>query len=99
MCRIPFEKIEDGKLVNGHGSGFFCEIDNFPIKYALFTNNHILNESNIEIGETINFNYLEKSFFNLIVFSTTSFESDKDLDFKYLNLIALPISKFDSFNI
>ena len=54
MCRISFEKIEDGKLVNGHGSGFFCEIGgNFPIKYALFTNNHILNESNLEIGKII----------------------------------------------
>ena len=42
---------------------FFCEIDNFPIKYALFTNNHILNESSIEIGKKINFECLEKSIF------------------------------------
>ena len=60
MCRIEFENKEDGKLVNGHGSGFFCEIEgNFPIKYALFTNHHILNESNLEIGKTIKFKYLK----------------------------------------
>ena len=38
----------------------FCEIDfNFPIKYALFTNNHVLNELNIEVGNTIHFECLE----------------------------------------
>ena len=29
------------------------------IKYALFTNNHVLNESSIEIGKTIHFECLE----------------------------------------
>ena len=52
MCKISFETLKGDK---GKGSGFFCKIDNFPIKYGLFTNNHVLNESNIEIGETINF--------------------------------------------
>ena len=43
----------------GKGTGFFYEIDiNFPFKYALFTNNHILNEFNIQIGRTIYFEYL-----------------------------------------
>ena len=67
MCRITFERIEDNEIKQGHGSGFFCEIEeNFPIKYALFTNNHILNESNLEIGKTINLKYLDfqKSFLN-----------------------------------
>ena len=43
------------------GSGFFCEIDNFnfPFKYALFTNNHVLNEYNIKIGNTIDLKYLD----------------------------------------
>jgi len=49
MCKISYRTI-DGK--KGKGSGFFCEIDinniNFPFKYVLFANNHILNESNIE---------------------------------------------------
>ena len=66
MCRIEFEKLEDNKLKNGHGTGFFCEIEgNFPIKYALFTNNHVLNESNLEIGKIIKFKYFKsKSFSN-----------------------------------
>jgi len=64
MCKISFENMRGQEC---HGSGFFCEIDiNFPIKYALFTNNHVLNESNIEIGKTIHFECLEfqKSLFN-----------------------------------
>ena len=65
MCRIEFERIENNKQKAGHVSGFFCEIEeNYPIKYALFTNNHILNESNLEIGNTIKFKYFEKSIFN-----------------------------------
>ena len=56
MCKITFETLKGEK---GKGSGFFCKIDNFPIKYALFTNHHVLSESNIEIGKTINLEYLE----------------------------------------
>jgi len=63
MCKISFET-DKGEI--GKGSGFFCEIDNFPIKYALFTNNHVLNESNIEIGKTINFECLEITKINIL---------------------------------
>ena len=58
MCKISFETLDNKK---GKGSGFFCKLDKFPIKYALFTDNHILNEYNIEIGKKINFEYLAKS--------------------------------------
>ena len=57
MCKISFENMKGEKC---QGSGFFCEIDfNFPIKYALFTNNHVLDESNIEIGNIIHFEILD----------------------------------------
>ena len=56
MCKISFKKIENNELKEGKGSGFFCEISDFPIKYALFISNHILNESSIDIGNT-NFEY------------------------------------------
>ena len=58
MCKISYETIDNKK---GKGSGFFCKLDKFPIKYALFTNNHILNEFNIEIGKKIYFEYLQRS--------------------------------------
>ena len=59
MCKIKFERIENNKIKKGKGTGFFCEIEdeNIPIKYCLFTNNHVLNESNIEIDKIINFEY------------------------------------------
>jgi len=62
MCQVSFET-EKGEI--GMTSGFFCEIDNFPIKYALFSCNHSLNESNIEIGKKIRFKCLalQKSIF------------------------------------
>ena len=63
MCKMTFEKKKNGKSESISGSGFFCEIGgNFPIKYALFTNNHILDESNLEIGKTIKFKYFESKF-------------------------------------
>ena len=58
MCKISFETLDNKK---GKGSGFFCKLDNFPIKYALFTNNHISNESNIKIGNTIIYECLVNS--------------------------------------
>ena len=63
MCKISFETLDDKK---GKGWRFFCKIGNFPIKYALFTNNHILDESNIKIGRTIYFECLvfQKSWLN-----------------------------------
>ena len=65
ICRIEFEKIEENKLKKFNGTGFFCELEgNFPIKYALFTNNHVLDESNLEINKKINFKYFEKSIFS-----------------------------------
>ena len=53
------------KILSGEeGSGFFCEFDNnFPIKYALFTNNHVLNEFDIKIGSKIKFEYFQESLF------------------------------------
>ena len=67
MCKISFERIENNELKKGKGSGFFCEINNnFPIRYGLFTSNHILNKSSIDYGNTIDFEYFEfqKSFFS-----------------------------------
>ena len=40
---------------------FFCKIDNFSIKHALFTNNHVLNDSSIELGKKIYFECLEET--------------------------------------
>ena len=43
---------------------FFVNKDNFIIKYGLITNNHILNEFNLEKGQIIKIDYFEKSFFS-----------------------------------
>ena len=60
MCKISYETLDKKQ---GKGSGFFCKLENFHIKYALFTNNHVLGEFNLERGKKINFEYLEKSLF------------------------------------
>ena len=60
MCKIFYEKIEDNEIKKGKASGFFCEIDEFPIKYGLFTNNHVLNENDIKKGNIINIECLNK---------------------------------------
>ena len=62
LCKINFQTIKDGKVVNAIGTGFFCEIndDSIPFKKALFTNNHVLNEMNIENNKDIKFDYFNK---------------------------------------
>jgi hypothetical protein len=44
---------------HGNGSGFFCSINdpNINFKHALFTNNHVLDEESIKIGEKISLEY------------------------------------------
>jgi len=96
MCKIAFEKIENNKLINGHGSGFFCEIaENFPIKYGLFTNNHILNESNLEIGKIIKFKYFQSKYlsnsYNIVeksikLTSNRKIFTNKELDYTCIEL-------------
>jgi len=93
MCKISYENIKGEEC---QGSGFFCEIDiNFPIKYALFTNNHVLNELNIEIGKTIHFECLEKSFFissyntvqkEIEITDTRKVFTNKELDYTCIEL-------------
>ena len=57
MFNISYERKIENEIKKGKGTGFFCKIDNFPIKYALFTNNHVLDENNIKKGKIINIEY------------------------------------------
>ena len=64
MCKIDFEGIVKNKKKNINGTGFFCEIENknLPMKYCLFTNNHVFNEENIQLIKKIKFEYYTKPF-------------------------------------
>jgi len=90
MCKISFETKEGFK---GNGTGFFCQIENiknFPIKYALFTNNHVLNESNIEIGCIINFEYLKKTSYvkkQIKIKENRKKFTNKELDYTCIELL------------
>ena len=59
ICKIKFKALKDGQIKDGIGTGFFLEIndDDIPIKKALFTNNHVLNENSIEMNKEIVFEY------------------------------------------
>ena len=61
ICKILYERIDQNAIKKGKGTGFFCEMNNFPIKYGLFTNNHVLNENNIKPGNIINIEYYNNS--------------------------------------
>ena len=63
VCKILSETKDNEKMF---GTGFFCKLNeyNFLFKYALFTNNHILDESKIDIGKSIKFEYLYFNNFN-----------------------------------
>ena len=62
MCKISFYNADKRETKAGKESWFFCEmnIDNFPFKYALFMNNHILNKSSIESDSIIKIKDYEK---------------------------------------
>ena len=53
MCKLL---IPSDRNAIKKGTGFFCEIenDNFPIKYCLFTEHCVLNETDIKNNKTIN---------------------------------------------
>ena len=57
LCKINCKIYINSRIKNGLGTGFFCELNNnfIPFKKALFTNNHILNKSSIEINKEIIF--------------------------------------------
>jgi len=57
VCKILYKNIIDNEIMKGKGTGFFWKLDKYPIKYALFTNNHILNENDIKLGNVINIEY------------------------------------------
>ena len=62
ICRIKFQNLKNGQILEGSGTGFFCEIDddNIPFRKALFTNNHILDKNSIEINKEIVFEICNK---------------------------------------
>ena len=100
LCKINFEKINDKGLVErGTGTGFFFKFkENFQIKYdqikyGLFTNNHILNQSDIKLGKTIKIEYFEKFFFSyklkqkdIIITKNRKVYTNKDLDYTCIEL-------------
>ena len=92
ICKIKFERIEDKQLIEGRGLGFFCEIniEDFPMKYCLFTNNHVLNETNIKKNEIINFEkfdgskYLEQK---IKIDDKRKFYTNKELDYTCIEIL------------
>ena len=57
LCKIKCKIFTNGQTIDAFGTGFFCKIydNNIPFNKALFTNNHILNKSSIEINKEIIF--------------------------------------------
>ena len=87
ICKIISENNKGEEI---KGSGFFCkiEIDEYPIKYGLFTNNHIL--SNIILGHIINIEYLEDKIYKekkIKIDEKRRIYTNKELDYTYINQI------------
>ena len=59
MGKLHSKTLEKNKIIEGTATCFFCQMekDNFPIKYCLFTNNHALNKTSLEIDNIITFEY------------------------------------------
>ena len=62
MGKLHCKILEKNKIKEGTATCFFCQMekDNFPIKYCLFTNNHALNKTSLEIDNIITFECLSE---------------------------------------
>ena len=83
ICKIEFKK---GNNL-GFGTGLFCEIkdDNIPFKKALFTNNHILDITKIQIGNFINLRYMGNSK-NIEITKNRKVFTDENLDYSCIEI-------------
>jgi len=63
IWKIEIQNEKNNNFITIIVTGFFCEINNskIPIKKALFTNNHIINEKNIKKGKYIIFQYFNEN--------------------------------------
>ena len=89
MCKIIYEKIVNNEIKKGKASGFLCEINDFPIKYGLFTNNHVLNENDIKKGNIINLEFLNESSYikkKIKIDETRRAYTDKELDYTCIEI-------------
>ena len=90
MCKIKFDKIENEEIKKGKGTGFFCEIENCPFKYGLFTNNHVLDENNIKLGNIINIEYLDNDKINkkeIKINKKRKVLTNKEMDYTCIELL------------
>ena len=87
ICKIRIITKKGGKKVNVTYTGFFCEIndDNIHPKKALFTNNHILNEKDIENNKEIELEIL-KSIKKIIITGDRRKCTSKELDYTFIEI-------------
>ena len=72
---------------DGIGSGFICKINGnqLNIKYALFTNNHVLGEEELQKGEKISFEYKNELKYIKLDYDRKCF-TDKDIDYTCIEI-------------
>ena len=95
---INLMKIGENSMVKiysnqGTGSGFFCMINdpNIDFKYALFTNNHVLDKESIKIGERISLEYKSEKK-NFLLDENRKVFTNEELDYT-----CIEIKKEDNF--
>jgi hypothetical protein len=92
MCKIIIEKCEDNQIKKEKANGFFCEIEkeDCPIKHALFTSNHILNEDNIKPGNIIKIEYFNESSYEekiIKIDETRRVHTNKDYNYTCIEIL------------
>ena len=92
ICKISFENKVNNEIKKGNGTGFLCEIenDNFPVKYCLFTTNHVLSEENIKLKKIIKFEYFtgaKKVNKEIKITESRKVFTNKDLDYTCIEIL------------
>ena len=87
ICKIKYKSFDNGILVNCCGTGFFCLLNfkDIPFKKALFTNNHILSEDEIQVNKIIEFEYCDKPN-KITITKERKVFTDEDLDYTCIQI-------------
>jgi len=76
--------------INGHGTGFFCKLpleDSCNCVYVLITNNHVLENKDIELGKKIKFTKeKETKIYEIVIDSERVVYSDEKSDTTFIEI-------------
>ena len=90
ICKISFIILINGKMNIEKETGFFCELDNCPIKNAIFTNHHFLDAYYLNLGVILEIEYYKESSYikkQITINEKRRVYTNKELDYTCIEIL------------